>query len=234
MRFKWLAVMDFGPGLSRSPEARKRSERRILTEECRKKYGPAFRILAMGQTRIFVTTPALINFVYKNTEALCVLLNLVADHLLIGNSSNFPYWRKVIQVSGFGMQLATSFSPVFDDRLFAEHHRVMQSSAIVGVTQRYLNLLQGGIRGRLDQIPPGESEEVNLTDLVLDIMVSLPGKRQLVLRRTVHRILESLVLPVLPISLDEERLLRLRQSLPPTQSRRVALPTPLTSCIRPR
>lgn len=47
----------------------------------RKRYGPAIRILTMGDIRTFVTSPGLINHIYKSSKSLSVHATLAQSNL---------------------------------------------------------------------------------------------------------------------------------------------------------
>ncbi len=67
------------------------------------------------------------------------------------------------------MDRTASFSQVFDDHLFEDHHRAMQPGIIAVVIRRFVDLLELEMGGRLDQLSP--SEEVDLVQIVFDIIV---------------------------------------------------------------
>lgn len=134
----------------------------------RRTYGPAFRVLAMGETRIFVTSPALINHVYKNSKSLYVpKSHLVSEGVIDVNPSDFSYFRKHMQSFIFGMARKSAFAQVVEDRLFEDHHRAMQPGAIAGSIKRYADLLEMRLRGRADDLD--EKKEVDGVEAVYDI-----------------------------------------------------------------
>lgn len=101
------------------------------------------------------------------------------------------------------MDRTTSFSPIFDDRIFPQHTKAMQHGAIASTIGRYADLLEGELKGRLDQL--GTGQEVDLVDVLFDILVR--GPVRIDPNSTVLRIVQDLLLPFLPCRGDEEQFL---------------------------
>ncbi|RSH90846.1 hypothetical protein EHS25_010022 [Saitozyma podzolica] len=120
-------------------------------------YGPVFRARVMGETRIFVTTTPVINYVYKN-------------------SSNFDFFffRKFITATVFGMSMDNSFHPAVDSQLFPGPHRAMQPGAIAGSITRYADLLEVMLPARLEGLRPDEG--VDLANFAFDLIYTASSK----------------------------------------------------------
>lgn len=83
--------------------------------------------------------------------------------------------RKLQQCVVFGLDRKASYSPVFDNHLFDDHHRAMQPGAMADVIRRYADLLEMEMRGRLEELDKDESTEVDFVDFVFDIIVCAPS-----------------------------------------------------------
>ncbi|ORY31866.1 cytochrome P450 [Naematelia encephala] len=121
-----------------------------------KKYGPCVRLTAMGDTRIFITSPALITYIYKNPKAFV-----------------FEYKRRSIQSLVFGMTHTVAFSQAMSDRLFPDHHRALQLVNIGELIQKYTTQLEELVLSKVDE---ADGAEVDLFEMVYEIIYTASAK----------------------------------------------------------
>ncbi|ORX37132.1 cytochrome P450 [Kockovaella imperatae] len=125
-------------------------------------YGPVFRVNAMGSEKIYTVDPSIISWVYRNSK-----------------TCDFPWYRRHMSNHVYGMSRDVAFSPVWDEHLFAMHHRAMSPGMIGTLSERYvdeLEVLMSAWTKDVEALGNGQGTLVDLADSVFDIMYIASSK----------------------------------------------------------
>ena len=124
-----------------------------------KKYGPAFRILAMGETRTFVTSPSLISHVFRNSKSF---------------SGRKP--TKTFMTRIYGLPCEVVQSEVVAEIMLDAHYRDLQSHAVYATISRYVDLLEIHMRSCFDEVGEKNGGEVDLSEMLYGIIYTASSK----------------------------------------------------------